>query len=144
MKFAVLIQARLGSSRYPQKILKKIDSRSVIEYMIDQILKIFPKNEIIINTTNSKKEILLLNEIKKKKINFFRGSELNVLSRYVNCAKKFNVKSFQYRNIKIGSRKIEFSSNFNSLHSKVYKDFLKGKGIRAKNLKYLIKSLNSF
>ena len=67
MKFAVLIQARLGSSRYPQKILKKIDSRSVIEYMIDQILKIFPKNKIIINTTNSKKEILLLNEIKKKK-----------------------------------------------------------------------------
>jgi spore coat polysaccharide biosynthesis protein SpsF len=93
MKFAVLIQARLGSSRYPQKILKKIDSRSVIEYMIDQILKIFPKNKIIINTTNSKKEILLLNEIKKKKINFFRGSELNVLSRYVNCAKKFKVKN---------------------------------------------------
>ena len=93
MKFAVLIQARLGSSRYPQKILKKIDNRSVIEYMIDQILKIFPKNEIIINTTNSKKEILLLNEIKKKEINFFRGSELNVLSRYVNCARKFNVKN---------------------------------------------------
>ena len=93
MKFAVLIQARLGSSRHPQKILKKIDSRSVIEYMIDQILKIFPKNEIIINTTNSKKEIPLLNELKKKKLNFFRGSELNVLSRYINCAKKFNVKN---------------------------------------------------
>ena len=58
--------------------------------------------------------------------------------------KKLNIKSFQYRNIKIGSKKIEFSSNFNSLHSKVYNDFLKNKGIRAENLKYLINTLNKF
>jgi spore coat polysaccharide biosynthesis protein SpsF len=93
MEFAVLIQARLGSSRYPKKNLKKIDHRSVIEYMIDQILKIIPRNSIIVNTTNSIKDNLLIKTIKKKKITFFRGSELNVLNRYVNCAKKFNVKN---------------------------------------------------
>ena len=93
MEFTVLIQARVGSSRYPKKILKKIDHRSVIEYMIDQILKIFPKDKIIINTTNSKNEKTLINKIKKRGINFFQGSELNVLNRYVNCAKKYNVKN---------------------------------------------------
>ena len=71
MEFAVLIQARLGSSRYPKKILKKIDHRSVIEYMIDQILKIIPQNSIIVNTTNSIKDNLLIKTIKKKKITFF-------------------------------------------------------------------------
>jgi spore coat polysaccharide biosynthesis protein SpsF len=91
MKFAILIQARLGSSRYPKKILKKIDHRSVIEYMIDEILKIFPKELIIINTTNSKKEEFLIKKIKKMGISFFRGSEFNVLNRFVDCAKKFNV-----------------------------------------------------
>ena len=57
-----------------------------------------------------------------------------------------NIKTngFQYRNIKIGKRKIEFSSKFNELHSKVYKDFLKKKGIRAQDLKYLISSLSKF
>jgi len=93
MEFTVLIQARVGSSRYPKKILKKIDHRSVIEYMIDQLLKIFPKNKIIINTTNSKNETPLINKIKKRGINFFRGSEFNVLDRYVNCAKKYSVKN---------------------------------------------------
>ena len=93
MEFAVLIQARLGSSRYPEKILKKINHRSIIEYMIDQILKIIPRSEIIINTTNSKRDDLLVKKIKQKEISFFRGSELNVLSRYVKCAKKFNVKN---------------------------------------------------
>jgi spore coat polysaccharide biosynthesis protein SpsF len=93
MEFGVLIQARLGSSRYPKKILKKIDHRSIIEYMIDQILKILPRKTIIINTTNSKNDDLLVKKIKQKKINIFRGSELNVLSRYIKCAKKFNVKN---------------------------------------------------
>ena len=68
MEFAVLIQARLGSSRYPEKILKKIDHRSIIEYMIDQILKIIPRSEIIINTTNSKRDDLLVKKIKQKEI----------------------------------------------------------------------------
>ena len=67
MEFGVLIQARLGSSRYPKKILKKIDHRSIIEYMIDQILKILPRKTIIINTTNSKNDDLLVKKIKQKK-----------------------------------------------------------------------------
>ena len=76
----------------------------------------------------------------------FKNSSANIRvstdKKYI--PKKLNIKSFQYRNFKIGSKKIEFSSNFNSLHSQVYKDFLKSKGIRAEKLKYLINTLNKF
>ena len=43
MNFAILIQARLGSTRFPKKIIKDIDGKTVIEYMIDRLLKVFKK-----------------------------------------------------------------------------------------------------
>ena len=56
MDFAIIIQARTGSTRFPKKILKKIDHRSVLDYLIDSLLKIFSHKEIIIATTNLKKD----------------------------------------------------------------------------------------
>ena len=43
MNFAILIQARLGSSRFPKKIIQYIDGKTVIEYMVDKLLKVFKK-----------------------------------------------------------------------------------------------------
>ena len=67
MNFAILIQARLGSSRFPKKIIQYIDGKTVIEYMVDKLLKVFKKKNIIINTTNSKKDDELIKIIEKKK-----------------------------------------------------------------------------
>ena len=93
MNFAILIQARLGSSRFPKKIIQYIDGKTVIEYMVDKLLKVFKKKNIIINTTNSKKDDELIQIIEKKKLKYFRGSENNVLDRYLKCSKKFKVKN---------------------------------------------------
>ncbi|MDA9702879.1 glutamate-1-semialdehyde aminotransferase, partial [Candidatus Pelagibacter sp.] len=93
MNFAILIQARLGSSRFPKKIIQYIDGKTVIEYMVDRLLKVFKKKNIIINTTNSKKDDELIQIIEKKKLKYFRGSENNVLDRYLKCSKKFKVKN---------------------------------------------------
>ena len=56
MNFAILIQARLGSSRFPKKIIQFIDDKTVIEHMVNNLLRVFDKKYIIINTTNSKKD----------------------------------------------------------------------------------------
>jgi|TARA_Y100000294_G_C8552515_1_gene335943 spore coat polysaccharide biosynthesis protein SpsF (cytidylyltransferase family) len=93
MKFAILIQARTGSKRYPEKILKKIDHRVILEFMIDSLLTRFSKNNIIIATTKSKRDNKIIKILKEKKIKYFRGSEQNVLKRYIFCAKKFSVKN---------------------------------------------------
>ena len=93
MNFAILIQARLGSTRFPKKIIKDIDGKTVIEYMIDRLLKVFKKKNIIINTTNSVKDNKLVIIAKRNKLLYFRGSENNVLDRYLKCSKKFNVKN---------------------------------------------------
>lgn len=93
MLYSIIIQARTGSKRFPSKILKKIDHRTVIEYLIDSIAKKFPKKDIIIATTSNNNDDKLVKIVKEKKIKFFRGSEKNVLKRYINCAQKFKVQN---------------------------------------------------
>ena len=93
MNFAIIIQARTGSRRFPKKILARIDRRNVLEFFIDRLLQTFSKNKIIIATTKFKRDNIVCNISKKKKIKFYRGPEKNVLKRFLNCAIKFNVKN---------------------------------------------------
>ena len=54
MEKAIIIQGRSDSKRFPQKILKKIDNRTVLQFLIDSLLDYFDKKEIIIATTEKK------------------------------------------------------------------------------------------
>ena len=85
MNFGIIIQARTGSTRFPKKVLQKIDHRSVLEYLIDSLLKVFPHNEIIIATTILKRDNKIKLIAQKKKVKIFCGSENNVLKRYLEC-----------------------------------------------------------
>jgi len=93
MNFAIIIQARIASKRFPKKVLAKIDQRNVLEFLIDRLLQTFSNNEIIIATTKFKRDDIICNISKKLKLKFYRGSENNVLNRYLNCAIKFKVKN---------------------------------------------------
>jgi glutamate-1-semialdehyde 2,1-aminomutase len=89
-KTLVIIQARLGSSRFPEKVLKKIGNLTVIEIILKRLKKSKKINDIVVATSLNKKDLKLVNFLKKKKIKVFQGSELNVLERYYKAAKKFS------------------------------------------------------
>ena len=38
MKIAIIVQARLGSKRFPEKILKKINNRFLIEILVERLM----------------------------------------------------------------------------------------------------------
>ena len=85
-----IIQARMGSSRLPNKVLMDLHGKTLLKYMVDRVLKSKRIDKIIIATTidvkdNPIKEFCIANEIK-----FFRGSEHDVLDRYYKCAKLHN------------------------------------------------------
>ena len=90
-KAGIIIQARTGSKRFPKKILCKINNKTVLEILIDRLLVYFNKEDIYVATTKKGKDDIVLKIIKKKKINFFRGSENDVLSRFTECAKINNL-----------------------------------------------------
>ncbi len=89
-KSVIIIQARLGSNRLPEKVLKKIGKYSVIEMIVKRLKKSKKISDIIVATSNTKKDKKLISFLKRKKIKVFAGSEANVLSRYYKVAKNFS------------------------------------------------------
>ena len=49
-KISAIIQARLGSKRFPKKILKKVNNKTILEHVIEQAQNSKLIDEIIINT----------------------------------------------------------------------------------------------
>lgn len=89
---AVIIQARMGSTRLPGKVLIPLaDGKSVLEHMTNRILAGKSKVKVIIATTENKEDDAIVEEAIKLGIPFFRGDENDVLSRYYWTAKKYNV-----------------------------------------------------
>jgi spore coat polysaccharide biosynthesis protein SpsF len=87
-----IIQARMGSSRLPGKVLMKIDKKyTVLEYVIKQISQSKLVNKVIIATTNLEQDDVIQKVANELGIECFRGSSDNVLDRYYECAKKFSL-----------------------------------------------------
>ena len=63
----IIIQARLASSRLPNKILKKIKNKTIIEIMMLRLKKFKYYKNIIIAIPDTKKNDILNNFLKKKR-----------------------------------------------------------------------------
>lgn len=89
MNITCIIQARLGSKRFPEKILKRIGTKSVIKLIIDRVRLSKRINDVVIAMPRKKSDDKLYNHLKRKDIKIFRGSEKNVLKRFYETANKF-------------------------------------------------------
>jgi len=86
----LIVQARMGSSRLPGKVLKQIKGHSLLEI---QQMRIKPSklvDAIVIATTTNVEDDAIEIFCKEKNINYYRGSDWDVLDRYYQAAKKFN------------------------------------------------------
>ena len=93
MSIIVLITARMKSTRLPRKTLLNFQGKSLIEYQI-QRLKSLDDTKLIICTSWLSQDDPI--EILAKTIGLecFRGDPVDVLSRYYNCASKYNFNEF--------------------------------------------------
>ena len=90
---SVIIQARMGSTRLPGKVLKDISGRPVLWHVINRIKKSKYISKIIVATTDNKEDIKIYEYCNKNNINVFRGSSEDVLDRYYKCAKEYDCKN---------------------------------------------------
>ena len=81
-----IIQARLGSSRLPEKILKDLSGKPLIYHICNRLKASKLINKVVIATTNLVKDDLINDWAEQNRIECFRGSEDNVLSRYYHAA----------------------------------------------------------
>ena len=85
------MQARMGSSRLPGKVMMKPDGKHPIVYhVIKQLQNCKFIDKIVIATTNLPEDDVLTNFLKSMNVLVFRGSPNDVLDRYYQCAKKFS------------------------------------------------------
>lgn len=85
-----IIQARMGSARLPGKILKKVNGVALLGYQVGRVRKSRLLDKIVVATSVLDKDDVVEEFCKKNNIECFRGSEDDVLSRYYECAQKYN------------------------------------------------------
>ncbi|MGE7090239.1 cytidylyltransferase domain-containing protein [Lysinibacillus sp. NPDC048646] len=89
MKTIVIIQARMGSTRLPGKILKPLGESEVLTYVTKRCLQINGVQDVIVATTASTQDDAIVSWCLEHNIKCFRGSENDVLSRFVDCANEY-------------------------------------------------------
>jgi len=86
MDFLLIIQARMGSSRLPGKVLLPLGDTVVLDYVVTRCREIPGLIEIVVATSGLPQDDPIADWCKLHKVACFRGSEQDVLSRYLNCA----------------------------------------------------------
>ena len=88
MKTVIIVQARMGSSRLPGKVLKKVLDRPLLAYQMERLQRCDSVDEIMIATSIDKRDDVLDQFYRDNGIRCFRGSEDDVLERYYLAAKE--------------------------------------------------------
>jgi len=90
MKVDAVFQVRMGSTRLPGKMFKKIMGKPLLWHVIQRVRAAGSVDRIILATTNEKNDDKIVRFAKKMKLLYYRGSTDNVLDRVYRAAKKFD------------------------------------------------------
>lgn len=90
MNTIIIIQARMGSSRLPGKVLKPLGNSVVLDYVVSRCRLVSDVAEVIVATSTLSQDDAIQSWCKENNVACFRGSEDDVLSRYFECAKLYN------------------------------------------------------
>ena len=90
MKVVAIVQARMGSTRLPNKVMKPIGGVPLIELLLSRLARSNEIDQIVVATSVDQKNTRLVNHVRALGYACEQGSENNVLERYVNAAKVHN------------------------------------------------------
>ncbi len=91
MNKKIIIQARTGSTRLPKKmIMPFFNGKALLEIVIERLHKNF-KNNIILATSTNENDNIIERISNNYGLSVFRGNENDVLNRFIECAKNYQV-----------------------------------------------------
>lgn len=86
MNVVAIIQARLGSSRLPGKVLKTVMGKPLLEYQIERVSRARHINKIVVATSDLDRDLPIVKFCERLLVLHYRGSEEDVLERYYDAA----------------------------------------------------------
>lgn len=87
MRRIIIVQARMTSTRLPGKVLMDLAGRSMLAQQLRR-LKRCAADEIVIATTTNTTDDPVIELARREDVGWFRGSEHDVLSRFVGAARQ--------------------------------------------------------
>jgi len=88
-KVIAIIQARMGSTRLPGKVMMSLAGKPMLQHIIERVKRCKNIEFIVVATTSKKESNPIIEVAKKCKVEIFKGSENDVLDRFYRTALKF-------------------------------------------------------
>src|SRR5437868_2720452 len=86
LKVVAIVQARMGSTRLPGKVLKDIEGESMLARVVNRLRRARFIDELLVATTDQTADDAVVQECKRRSVAVFRGNENDVLDRYFRAA----------------------------------------------------------
>lgn len=86
----VIIQARMGSTRLPGKVLADIHGCPMLWRVVQRARAAKTVDDVVVATTTEPSDDVIESFCRENKVNCFRGSESDVLDRYYQAARKYH------------------------------------------------------
>jgi spore coat polysaccharide biosynthesis protein SpsF len=86
MKIATIVQARMGSTRLPGKVMKNLGGNTVLARVVRRLRRAAMLGDVIVATTTGPSDDLIVQECQRLSVQVFRGDENDVLDRYYRAA----------------------------------------------------------
>lgn len=90
VKVLCIVQARLTSTRLPNKVFKLLQGKSIIELLYERLCMAKTIDKIVFAIPDNQENASLCDYLKERGIETFLGSELDVFDRFLQCGKKYN------------------------------------------------------
>jgi len=92
MNPSIIIQARMRSERLPGKILMPLCDSTILGWVIDRCKQSLSIKDIIVATSDTPADDKIVEYLKEYDVRVFRGSENDVLLRYVGAAEEYGIR----------------------------------------------------
>ena len=90
MKIVAIVQARMGSTRLPNKVMKPICGIPMIELLLGRLSRSKEINQIVVATSIDERNVPLVEHVRKLGYACEQGNENDVLDRYLQAARNHN------------------------------------------------------
>lgn len=89
MSVNAIIQARCGSTRFPNKVFALIDGRPLLHHVVNRLTYAKTLDDIVVATTVNAQDDAIEEWCREHQVHCFRGSEEDVLNRYFSASEAF-------------------------------------------------------
>ena len=88
-RVVALVQARMGSSRFPGKMLELLGDYPLLEWVLRRVGRASKLDQVVLATSDQPKDDALVELAENLGFAHFRGSEEDVLGRFVGAAEQY-------------------------------------------------------